>query len=214
MTIKVQYTVKNTSWSIQQELLKLQQIPELSFDIETKGLYSKKERKEALALLNSNNIDLATHKLASVVSNNSGLSFPTLIETTHFIFGLDKATSIILIPDQASTEVLIWNWLKDYSGNLYIHNTLFDLKVMYSRIKALPKNYEDTALWVKTLINNSDSWKANVGLKELMGSYYDPAWTLIDEYEPENLLDSKFLNYAAIDGAATFYLYELIKEKL
>ena len=212
--IQVKYIIKTTSWQIHKTLKDLEKIPELSFDIETKGVYSKEERKEALETLKSEDIDIYLRKLASVVSNNSGLSFPTLIETTHFIFGLTKDESIILIPENASTEILIWNWLKTYPGTLYIHNTLFDLKVMYSRIKALPNNYEDTALWVKTLINNSDSWKASVKLKELMGEYYDPAWTLIDEYEPDNVLDPKFLRYAAIDGAATYYLQELIKEEL
>jgi hypothetical protein len=65
---------------------------------------------------------------------------------------------------------------------------------------------------VKTLINNSDVWKAKIGLKDLMGEYYSPAWSVFDSYEPENPLDTNFLDYAAIDGAATYHLHELILE--
>ena len=46
-----------------------------------------------------------------------------------------------------------------------------------------------------------------------MVSHYSPKWTLIDEYEPDNPKEEKFLRYAAIDGAATYYLWNLIKQQ-
>ena len=47
-----------------------------------------------------------------------------------------------------------------------------------------------------------------------MSDYYSPAWALFDEYEPEDLEDPKFLDYAAIDGAATYFLYQLILQEM
>jgi hypothetical protein len=85
---------------------------------------------------------------------------------------------------------------------------------MYNRMGELPKRYEDTALLAKCLTNHSNTWKCKVGLKDLMGEYYDPSWSLFDEYEPENLKDPKFLLYAATDGGATFKLWEIIQEEL
>lgn len=35
--------------------------------------------------------------------------------------------------------------------------------------------------------------------------------SLFDEYEPDNLMNKAFLEYASIDGAAVYKLYELIK---
>jgi len=204
--INVEFETRITTWSIIDKLADLVDVDHMSFDIETKGLYGKEQRKEALKLLDAD-LDAYTHKLVSVVANNSGLSFPSLVETTHFIFGISESTAVVLVPPNTNTEMMIWNWLCKYQGLLFIHNTLFDLKVMYHRIRCLPKRYDDTALMLKTLINHSDVWKAKIGLKDAMGSYYSPAWALFDEYEPENPRDSKFLEYAATDGAATFKLW-------
>lgn len=211
--LHVTYKVYNTPWAINERLASLADNNLMSFDIETKGLYPKEQRKEAIKLLEENNLDTYNHKLASIVANNDGLSFPSLIETTHFVFGLDKTCSIILIPPNPHMEIRIWDWLRNYRGKLLIHNTLFDLKVMYHRISDFPHDYEDTALMLKTLINDSDAWKAKVGLKEQMSDYYPPSWSMYDEYEPEDNKNPKFLEYAAIDGAATYFLYQLILQE-
>ena len=208
----VSYSVVSTPWSINEKLAELNSESLMSFDIETKGLYAKEQRKEALALIGED-LDVKNHGLVSVVANNSGLSFPALVKTTHFVFGTSRQTSIVMVPQNRHMELRVWDWLRNYRGKLLIHNTLFDLKVMYHRIGDLPYDYEDTALMLKTLINNSDVWKAKIGLKDVMGGYYSPAWALFDEYEPEDPKNPKFLEYAAIDGAATYYLYELILEK-
>lgn len=210
--IKVTKEVYSTPWTINEALSVMVQIPKMSFDIETSGLYSKQERKEAMKLLDED-MNIYNHKLASVVANNSGLSFPSITRTTHFIFGLSRHHSVVIVIPNRHIEILVWNWLRNYRGKLFIHFALFDLKVMYHRIRDLPYDYDDTALMLKTLINNSDVWKSKTGLKDVMGEYYSPSWSLFDEYEPENLSDPDFLDYAAIDGAATFYLHELLMEK-
>lgn len=204
--INLDFSVYATDFHINKALQRLSFTPVLSFDTETAGVYSKEERKEAEQLLKGD-LTVEERQLALLVSANSGLSFPSLVNVTHFIFGTSESHSVILICDNPKTEYRIWKWVADYNGLLLIHNTLFDLKLMYNRIGKFPKNYEDTALLAKVLINNSDTWKSKVGLKELMADDYDPSWTFIDEYEPKNLKDPKFLKYAAIDGAATFKLW-------
>ena len=213
-TINVSYGVYSTRWHIDKALCKLMAHPVLSFDTETKGVYSKPERQEAKQYLKNAGIPIDNKRIALQVAENSGLSFPSLVNVTHFIFGTSEDHSEVMVCNNYQLELFIWNWVAHYPGVLLIHNTLFDLKLMFHRINAFPLNYEDTALMAKTLVNNVDVWKAKVGLKELMGSYYDPAWTLIDEYEPDNLKDRKFLRYAAIDGAATFKLWYDIQDYL
>ena len=210
--ITVTKEVYSTPWTINQKLVELTDIPKMAFDIETSGLYSKEQRKEAIKLTEA---DLASemHKLVSIVANNNGLSFPSLSRTTHFVFGLSRDHSVVFVVPGRHMELLVWNWLRNYRGTLLIHHALFDLKVMYHRIGDLPHSYEDTALMVKTLINNSDVWKSKSGLKDVLGEYYPQSWDLVDEYEPENPSDPNFLDYAAIDGAATYHLHEILMEK-
>jgi hypothetical protein len=211
-TIKVTREVYFTPWAINQQLSLMVDLPKMSFDIETSGLYSKEQRKEAIKLLDAD-MTLYNHKLASVVANNSGLSFPSLTRTTHFIFGISKSHSVVIVVPGRHMELLVWNWLRNYKNKLIIHHALFDLKVMYHRIGDLPHDYDDTALMVKCLINNSDVWKAKSGLKDVMGEYYAPAWALYDEYEPADPLNPAFLDYCAIDGAATYYLHDILMER-
>lgn len=207
--INVTYEIASTNWTVRKILNQLEREPLLAFDTETAGVYSVEERelaKEALKVKQENDV----RKMAALIAANSGLSFPSLVNVTHFVFGTSEDHSKIIVANSEKEELTVWNWLAKYEGLLAIHNTLFDLKLMKHRVNCLPKNYEDTQLMAKCLTNNADSWKAKVGLKDLMGSHYDPAWTMLDEYEPKNPKDPKFLIYAATDGAATYKLYQMI----
>jgi len=214
MTIEVTYESASTSWGIIKLLKRLEDEPLLSFDTEVAGLYSKAQRKEASKLLKDTTLSPSQRTEYSLVASNSGLSYPSLVNTTHFIFGLSESHSIVLVTPTRIEEMIVWNWLKTYKGQLRIWNALFDLKIMYHRVKAFPLDYIDGMLLAKCLINNADNFKSLVGLKEIMGSYYKPAWSLLDVYEPENLLDEDFMMYAATDGAATYYALDLINETL
>lgn len=213
MTIKVDYQVSASSYGIAKKLKQLSNTPKLSFDTETSGLYNKQEREYAKSLL-KNTEKLTKEQLAEcrMVAKNDGLSFPSQVRTTHFIFGLSKSQSEILIPSNYRDELVIWEWLKTCESKIFIHNALFDLKIMINRVGALPPDFEDTSLLAKTYLNHVDVWKAKTGLKELMGAYYDPTWVLMKNYEPDNPKEPRFLRYAAIDGAATYYLSEMLEE--
>jgi len=212
--IEVSYEVYSTPWFIRQKLAQLEEHIMLSFDTETRSVYSKEERKEAKLLLKNPKISLKNKKLSLQVVNSSGLSFPSLVTVTHFIFGISDCESVVLIAENMAVEMIIWHWLAKYEGLIIVHNSLFDLKLMYHRVKKFPKNYEDTQLLAKTFVNHVDIWKAKVGLKELVGDHYLPAWSLFDTYEPKNLRDPKFLMYAATDGCATILLYEQLEEHI
>ncbi len=212
--ITVEFTVHATRYHIDKALEKLDTHQVLSFDTETAGVYAKAERKEAEQLLKDDMLPLDVRQLCLLVANNNGLSFPSLTSVTHFVFGLNDHESVILICDNPRLEKHIWQWIEQYHGLFLIHNTLFDLKLMYHRLKKFPRNFEDTALLAKTLLNNAETWRSKVGLKELMADYYDPSWALLDEYEPEDLHDPKFLKYASIDGAATFKLWDEMQHHL
>lgn len=205
--IRVKFEVHANKWHIDKALYDLASYDLLSFDTETAGVYSKAERAEAEEYLKGENLPVNSRSLALQVAANSGLSFPSLVSVTHFVFGTSEDSSVILICSNPQLELHIWNWIAEYKGKQIVHNTLFDLKIMYHRIGRFPKDYEDSQLLAKCLTNNAEVYKSKVGLKDLMGSYYDPMWVLVDEYEPANLKDPKFLQYASIDGAATMKLW-------
>jgi len=213
--IKVNHTVYTSTYNIRKGIKKLLATNDLmSFDTEVRSVYDKETRKEAKDYLKDVNTSDSLYKQAMLVKESSGLSFPSIVNTTHFIFGTSREESHIFVCNNPSIEMFIWEEIAKYEGTLLVHNSLFDLKIMYQRVKKLPKNFIDTSLLVKSMINHVDIWKAKVSLKELMGSYYDPKWVLMEDYEPEDLKNKDFISYCAIDGAATMYLYELILEEL
>jgi hypothetical protein len=214
-TLEVTYDLYASTYAIKKHVPKiLGKFEMLSLDTETRSTYNKETRKEASAYLKEGYVKDEMYKQARVVSASSGLSFPSIVNTTHFIFGESKTHSSIIVCDSEEKEMMMWQMIADYQSTFLIHNALFDLKIMYQRIGRLPKNYIDTSLLVKCLINHVNVWKAKTSLKELMGEYYESKWSIMNEYEPENLKNKDFLAYCAIDGAATMYLYDLIQKEV
>ena len=212
--IEVSYKVYSTAWHIQKQLKLLEDCLMLSFDTETRSVYPKAEREEAKLLLKGNNLNRKTKKFLLQVENSSGLSYPSLVNVTHWILGLSESEVVILISDNVTTETLIANWVVNFKGKLLIHNALFDLKLLYHRTGKFPVDYVDTQLLAKTFINHVNVWQAKTSLKELMGEYYPPSWALYNNYEVENLKDPKFLTYCSYDGSGTFKLYEMLEQHI
>lgn len=213
--IDVTFSVYSSKYSIRDNLKNvLSNYRTLAFDCETRSIFNPEDRKEAKEYLSTANTRDEFYKQAMVAVSSSGLSYPSITRTTHFILGSSRSHSYIFVCNDEDTEMFIWEALSRYEGLLLVHNSLFDLKIMMERVRRLPKNYVDTALMVKCMINHVNTWKAKVGLKGLMGSYYNPKWSMsAGDYEPKNLKDPSFILYCAIDGASCFYLYELILDE-
>ena len=212
--IEVSYTVYSTMYTAMKALASLPDL--VSFDLETQSIYSLEERAEAKELLKNYAEDMHTEdvKLSKLVRNSSGLSHPKITKVTHFIFGLSRSEAIIIICSDPKLELSILNWVADYKGKLITHNSLFDLKLVHQRTGKFPVDFEDTQLLAKCFINDTQDWQAKTGLKHIMSSYYDPKWQLIESYDIQDYKDEAFLRYASIDGAATYYLWELLQEEI
>ena len=216
--IKVDYEVHATQFSIMKALDKLSTKPILSYDCETQSQYSLEERAEAKDLL-KNHIDGLTpedRKLCKLVSKSSGLSHPKITKVTHFLFGLSEDYSVILIAYTPTVEKLICDWLVNYTGKLLTWNALFDLKIVYHHTGKFPVDFEDGQLLAKCLINHADNWKSRVGLKHLMGEYYDPTWTSLDSegYDNIDYKNEAFLRYCSIDSASTYKAWNILQEMI
>ena len=212
--IVVTYKAVSTTFGIRKELNRLNSVEILSFDVETRGLYSPEERSEAKEMLKVKGLNSKDKKDCTMISNSSGLSHPELVQTTHFIFGESKDFSTVLITGNRRDEQLVWDWLVKFKGTLRVWNALFDLKICHLRTGKFPPNYLDGMLILKTLVNDANNMNSRVGLKHVMGSYYEAAWSMFEDYDNPDLKDPKFLKYCAIDGASTYLAMDLIQEEI
>lgn len=213
--IQVDNVIYANNYRIRNELPKLLKAHDiLSFDCETRSVYDKAERAEAKEYLKDATTSDPYYKQARVVSESSGLSYPSIVKTTHFIFGISKHKVCTVICKTPEIELFIWNLIAGYGGTFLIHNSGFDLKICYERTGKLPKKFEDTMLMAKCLINHVNIWKSKTGLKELVGDYYPPSWSLYSDYEPSDLKNPDFLKYCGFDGSAVWTVYSLIQEEL
>ena len=203
------YDLYISSYEIRLALEKLSKYNLLSLDLEVQSKYSQDEIKCSKEYIKTNvNIDNRVHNL---IANSSGLSNPRISKITHFIFGVSQSHSLILICEDYQIAKTICNWVVKASYiKFLIHNSSFDLKIINYITGKFPTDYEDTQLMSKCMINNTQVFKANTGLKMLMGKYYSPKWGMFDDYTNTNYIDKNVLFYCAIDGASVFKLYALI----
>ena len=213
--VKVDNTILSSTYKIRNELPKIFAAHSmLSFDCETRSVYEKELRTEAKTYLKDAPTSDSYYKQARIVSESSGLSFPSIVKTTHFILGISKNKVYTVICKTPEMELFIWNLVADYAGMFLVHNSGFDFKICKQRTGKLPKNFTDTQLLAKCLINHVDIWKSKVGLKELVGDYYPPSWALYSDYEPADYKNPDFLKYCGWDGSAVWTVYELMKDEL
>ena len=212
--IEVNYKTYSTVLNALEALKDLPYV--LGLDFETQSLYSNAERAEAKELLKEEDkLDRPTERLCKLVANSSGLSFPSITKITHMNIGISEKEAIVIVIDNAYMEKTILNWLVTSNHHFVIHNSGFDLKQVYVKTGKLPKHYDDTQLLTKSFINNADTWKANTGLKILMGQYYKPSWSLVKEdYNNEDLKKESFLEYCTIDACACWLLWHQLQEEI
>ena len=145
----------------------------------------------------------------------TGLSHPSLTVITHLSIAWSDRDAIVIVCDTDLNRRIVYNWLISTDCVQLWHNLSFDGKYIVYHTGRLPKNYEDTQLYTKTLVNDADNQESLTGLKHLMGNYYGD-WALTEDiqFTLENMYDPRMIKYAAIDACATYKLYQLINEQL
>lgn len=213
--IEVKYEVYSTMYRVQQVLETLPYL--ISLDFEVRPILTNADIKEAKDLLKEE--ALMSHEdtiLCKQVANSSGLSYPSLTKVTHVNIGLSRDTAIVIVVDDDRLRNYLMNWFVTTDRHIIFHNALFDAKLIYYTTGKLPKKYDDTQLLARCLINHTQDWMCKTGLKELMSSYYDRKWGLIEkeDYFNEDLKNEDFIRYCSIDAAGTYFLYEQLQEEI
>ena len=93
---------------------------------------------------------------------------------------------------------------------LLLNTPSYDFKQIYYYTHKFPKNYEDTQIFAKTIINHVETYKAKTGLKELAGHWYGDWAISADNFTTSQMYEEHVLRYAATDACATFRLWQSI----
>lgn len=181
--------------------------PIIACDFETASKYTDEEKerlKLKLAALPPNS--LAYHKTNQAILS-SGISHPPLVRMTHCSIATSETTAYVIIFTDTRMRDITLNWLVTTPIKQVWHNASFDLKHVYYHTQKFPKDFEDSQILAKTLLNDVDNQKSLVGLKHLMGYKYG-AWAVsADDFNQSQMYEEHVLHYAAIDACATFALW-------
>lgn len=108
----------------------------------------------------------------------------------------------------------MFKFLTETTSTQIWHNASFDFKHIFYNTGKLPKNYIDTQLLAKCILNDADSFKDRTGLKDLMAYAYGD-WAISKEnFTLEEMYDENMIRYAATDSPATYRLYQDILKDL
>lgn len=192
----------------------LEELPDLfAADFEVASKYTVKD-KELIQFRLDNKKDLSFEdiRIAKQKINSNGLSHPKLTVITHLSVGWDKDQSKVIICSNNTIRNLIYNFLISTNKTQIWHNATFDFGHIYYNTGIIPKNYIDTMLLAKCILNNANSFKDNVKLKELMAYAYGDWAISKDNFTLEDMWDPNMIRYSATDSAATYKLYTDIME--
>lgn len=143
-----------------------------------------------------------------------GLSYPSLTQVTHLSVAWSDRDSRVIVCSGASVRNLVFDFLTTTTKTQLWHNASFDFKHIYFNTNKFPKNYIDTQLFAKCILNDADSFKDRTGLKDLMAYAYGD-WAISKEnFTLEEMYDENMIRYAATDTPATFRLYQDILRDL
>ena len=210
--VAVSYEVTNNQYKAKQWLNNL---PDLfAADFETANRLSSKEKAIFKYRLDNFKLDGETKRVLQQQLYATALAHPSLTTITHLSIAWSDRNSYVIILDTDTIRNLVLNFLTSTCRCQLWHNSTFDFKHIYHNTGKLPKNYIDTLLLSKCLLNDANPFRDKVGLKDLMGHLYG-SWGLLKEehnFTLENIWNTTFLNYTATDSCATFRLYNDILE--
>jgi len=213
---KVDWVHYTTLPQVKQALANLPANKPIAADFEAASIYSKEEVVAAKDYREELDVPFRDPELVYLnqVTTSDGLSHPSLIQITHMSIATSEYDSFVIVFNPEIHEYVL-NWIVTTEIKQIWHNLGYDGKLIRYFTGRFPKNYEDTQILAKTLINHCDISKALTGLKHLAGSVYGE-WSIADELEftEANKMDPKMLEYAAVDACATMYLYNDMKKQI
>ena len=143
----------------------------------------------------------------------TALDHPYHCTVTHMSLAFSTTHGYTFIFDTPELLDYVMSFLVTTPIRQVWHNASYDFRLIYFHTRKFPRNYEDTQILSKTLINHCNTFQARTGLKELAGHMYG-AWGISsDNFDLANLHDPHVHLYAAIDACATFFLWTNLQSR-
>ena len=207
-TIPVTYKSTRNSFTASQYLAEIKQHSLFAADFETAIRYTPSERAALEAELPT-----ATRRRQLEIKSMleaTALDHPSHCTITHCSIAISESEAYVFILDNRSITNLILNFLVTTPIKQVWHNATYDFSRLYYFTGKMPINYEDTQIFAKTILNHVETYKANTGLKDLMGQFYG-AWGITkDNFDISMMYEDHVLQYAATDACATYKLWEYL----
>lgn len=189
----------------------LRSLPELiACDFETAVKYTPEQLASFQKQLDAATTMRERIHLESLV-NATALDHPSKVDITHFQVAWSESEAYVFILDNKRIHDLVLYWLVTTDRKQIWHNASFDFKHIHYHTGKFPRDYEDSALMAKSILNHVETNRAKVGLKELASKWYG-SWAISpDHFTKDQMYDPQVLLYAATDPCATFKLYKSIR---
>ncbi len=208
--IDVSYDTARTPFTAQKLLDDIRKYPTIACDFEVAIRYTKQQKKQWQLLLDSTNFSKVDRAFYESKLQATALDHPSHCTLTHCSIATSDNRSYVFILDNSSITNYILNYLTSTDQKQVWHNASYDFRHLYYHTGKFPYDFEDTQILAKTLINHVNTFKAKTGLKELAGHMYGSWGISSDNFDLEHMYDEHVLKYAAIDSAATMWLWNYI----
>lgn len=205
----VDFEYTNDIEKVREWLIELEKYSVIACDFETAVKYSEEDYERFRRVESDSSLPRYKRKLASAALKASAInSHPEHCVITHFSVAWSTKDSYVVITDTPELRELICSFLTTTNIRQVWHNAGYDFKFIKHNTNKLPKNYEDTLILARTLLNNVKQGKNSLSLKALAAKEYGD-WALSgDDFKAENIYNPQMIRYAAIDSCATMWIYE------
>jgi DNA polymerase I-like protein with 3'-5' exonuclease and polymerase domains len=208
--IKVNYQSTNNAYKAKQFIEEIKKYPIIAWDFETAIKYTQEQIDEWKTLLSNPELSkMERVNLQSKVDATS-LDHPSHCMITHCSIAISEDEAYVFILDNTTITKFILNFLVNSPQKQVLHNASYDFRFLQYFTNGLPKDYEDTMILAKTLLNHVETYKASVKLKELAGHMYGQWAISADSFTLERMYDSDMLLYSGTDSCATMWLWNYI----
>lgn len=211
--IKVNYEYSDSYNVIRQWLEDLPYLIACDFEAAVKLTSEERAKYEKTLkeLKENEEVEYLNIKTIESLLNASALSHPSRVNITHLSIATSPSEAKVIIVNSPEVLSLIMDYLVTTDVKQIWHNASFDFKHIFHHTDGqMPKDFEDTQILAKTILNHVEVHKAGTRLKDLAGHKYGDWAVAADMFDMSNLYDEKLLKYAAIDACATFWLWESI----
>lgn len=186
----------------------------LDFESASKWTDSEKDDMKQFLELHDDTIDREEKRQIRQFIESNGLSHPSLTYITHLSVAWSSTDAFVAVLPTDEHRRRVFRWLVNTDRKQIWHNLSFDGKHIMYHTGKFPKNYEDSEVLAKTLLNHVNILEAKTGLKHLQGHKYGEWAVSAENFNLDNIYDEELIKYAAIDACATFDLWEEMQENI